>query len=324
MKTKILKATELNINKASNCLKNDNLIGLPTETVYGLAANALSNNAVSKIFVAKNRPQDNPLIVHIHKDYNLLNLVSEINDTAKLLLKHFTPGPLTLIFKSNNKVSPLVSGQLNTVAIRIPSHPVAQELLRVCNLPLAAPSANISTRISATTALSVKEELNGKIGYILDGGTCKIGIESTVIDVTKTVPIILRPGKITKEQLMAVCGKVIEKNHFKKESKVLSPGMKYKHYSPKCPVELVNNLKKQYEFLINNKYKPVVLGLEKNLKNLTNMNKLLLGSTIEDYAKNLYETLRLAEKKYDYILLFKPQKTPFGKSIENRIKKMIK
>lgn len=324
MTTKILRPTTKNIKKASEELHSNALVGIPTETVYGLGANAFSEEAVDKIFIAKNRPQDNPLIVHIHKDYDLNELVTEVNETAKKLMDKFMPGPLTLVLKSKQTVAKNVSRGLKTVAIRMPDHEVAIKLLKQCNLPLAAPSANISTRMSATTAKSVKEELNSKLKYILNGGTSNVGIESTVVDATGEVPIILRPGKITAKQIKDVCGKVEEVKKIKENEKVASPGMKYKHYSPSCPVEIVKYVDMQYNAAIKNGFNPVVLGLKDDLVNANMLNTISLGKTLEDYAKNLYSALRKAEKKYNYILIYKVRATGLGKAIMNRVNKIVK
>lgn len=324
MKTKILRPTKRNIKRVCKQLNQNELIGLPTETVYGLGANAFSDEAVSKIFLAKNRPQDNPLIVHVHKSYDLTKLVTKIPMNAIKLMKKFMPGPLTLVLESKGTVSQLVSRGLNTIAIRMPDHPVAISLLKECNLPLAAPSANISTRMSATTAKSVKEELNGKLKYILNGGTSHVGIESTVVDVTGDVPIILRPGKITKEQIKKICGDCEEVKKLKQNQKVASPGMKYKHYSPSCEVEIVTDLKEQYMKAINNGLRPVVMGLNSDLNQLRAVNKISLGDTVEDYAKNLYNALRKAEKNYGFILIYKVRAQGLGKAIMNRVNKIVK
>lgn len=322
METKILQPTKDNIKLASKALKAGNLVGVPTETVYGLGANAFDSKAVASIFAAKNRPQDNPLIVHIHKNYDLSKLTSYINKTAHKLLKAFTPGPLTLVLKSNNSVSPLVSRGLDTIAIRIPSHKVAQQLLKECDLPIAAPSANISSRMSATTALSVKQELDTRLPYIIDGGASQVGIESTVVDATKDTPIILRPGIITSEQIKKVCGKVEEITKVKDNEKVASPGMKYKHYSPNCPVYIADKVAQQYRHLQSLNLQPVVLGLEKHIKNLS-LDKISLGKTNKDYAKNLYQSLRIAEQNFTAIILYGLKDEKFGHSIMNRVNKIV-
>jgi|LGVE01.1.fsa_nt_gb L-threonylcarbamoyladenylate synthase len=324
MKTKILQLTDKNIKKASKELKRGGLIGMPTETVYGLSANAFNTKAVAKIFTAKNRPQDNPLIVHVHKNYDLLNLVAELTENAKKLKDAFMPGPLTLVVKSRGNLSELVSRGLDTIAVRMPDHEVAEKLLRQCNLPLCAPSANISTRMSATTAKAVKEELNGKLKWILDGGTSDVGIESTVVDVTGEIPVILRPGKISVRDIKKVCGAVEEVKKLKEHEKVASPGMKYKHYSPNCQVELVKDIEKQYALSLLNGFKPVVLGLSEYVNKLGNKNTLSLGDTLEEYAKNLYSTLRRAEKKYDHIFIYKVRAVGLGSAIMNRVNKMTK
>lgn len=324
MNTQILKPTRLNYQKAANQIKQGNLIGMPTETVYGLAANALDYLAIERIFVAKNRPQDNPLIVHVSPEYDLRQLVTSITPLAQKLIQAFTPGPITLVLESKQTVSNRVSCGLNSIAIRIPNHPIAQEFLRACNLPIAAPSANLSTRMSATTAQSVKEELNGKLKYILDGGVCEIGVESTVVDVRGEVPIILRPGKITSEMIQKVAENVQDKSIVKEGEKVLSPGQKYKHYAPSCPVYLFQekNIDACIEHYKNNTKKSVILCLEHQAKYFSNQNHRIIGKTIEDYAKNLYQSLREAEKEFFAIYLLSVPASGFGTALMNRLQKI--
>ncbi len=327
MLTTILKPTKQNIRLCAETLKNGDLVGMPTETVYGLAANAFSDQAVANIFVAKNRPQDNPLIVHVHKDYDLLELVSEITPLAKKLLKKFTPGPITMVFKSNGAVSKSVSRGLNTVAIRIPNHKIAQKLLKECNLPIAAPSANLSSRMSATNAQAVLEELSGKLPYILDGGTCQVGIESTVVDVTGDQPIVLRPGKITKEQLLRVANSVDEKTKYVSGEKIASPGVKYKHYSPSIPVYVCpngryNEAKNAYQAMLERGLNPVVLGKSGEKRHFGKLNFLSIGNSTKEVAKKLYESLRIAEKHHTGIVLCAVKAEGFGVSVLNRMNKM--
>jgi L-threonylcarbamoyladenylate synthase len=300
---------------------------MPTETVYGLAANAFDEQAVQSIFVAKNRPQDNPLIVHVHKDYDINSLVEEVTPLAKILLKHFTPGPITLVMKSNGKVCSAVSRGLSTVAIRIPSHKIAQKLLKECNLPIAAPSANISSRMSATTAIAVKQELDGKLSFILDGGTCKVGIESTVVDVTGTEPIILRPGKITKEELLKVVNSVDEKTKYKEGEKVFSPGVKYKHYSPNIPVFVCPSgnyqlAKTVYADMLSKNLKPLVLCMQHEIKNFKLLTVKSMGGTVSAVARNLYSSLRDAEQHYSSVVLCAVSNNGFGSAVLNRMSKM--
>lgn len=325
--TKILKPTKKNIELASQELKGGNLVGMPTETVYGLAANAFSEEAVSKIFIAKNRPQDNPLIVHVHKNYNIYSLVSDVSPMAKKLLNAFTPGPITLVFKSKGSVCESVSKGLGTIAIRIPEHKVAQKLLKTCNLPIAAPSANISSRMSATNAKAVFEELNGKLPIILDGKSSKIGIESTVVDVTGEYPIILRPGKITQNMIERVVNQVTEKTVYEKNQKVVSPGVKYKHYLPSVPVYVAKEgeyeeANKVYNSLKAKNLNPIIVCLKNEKKHFKNNQVAVIGANSISLAKNLYSFLRKLEKEYSHIIIMSVNNQGFGLSVMNRINKM--
>lgn len=231
------------IARAAEYLKKGQLVGIPTETVYGLAANALDESAVVNIFKAKGRPQDNPLIVHVASADWLPEYVEEIPDAAKKLIDKFWPGPLTIIMKKKPIIPYMVSAGLETAAFRCPSHPVAHALIEAAGIPLAAPSANTSGKPSTTTASDVMADLGGKISAIVDGGECGVGVESTVITLCTERPRILRPGGVTPEQLRAVLGEVdVDRAVLEKidpGTKVASPGMKYKHYSPKANITIV-------------------------------------------------------------------------------------
>lgn len=235
-----LMITDVNaLHIAADILKNGGLVAVPTETVYGLAANALNEHAVSNIFKAKGRPNDNPLIIHI-ADLEMLNpLVKSIPEKAHLLMEHFWPGPLTLIFESSDLVPLSVRGGLSTVAIRFPSHPTIQSLIQMTGLPLAAPSANTSGKPSPTNAKRVWEDLNGKIDAIIDGGYSSVGLESTVVDLTGPIATILRPGGITEKMLKDVLGDVVMDPALLNVDEKLTPkapGMKYTHYAPNADV----------------------------------------------------------------------------------------
>ena len=257
MKTELLGSTPEQIEKAAQILKDGGLVGIPTETVYGLAANALDGAAVAKIFEAKGRPMDNPLIVHVadFNDIESFELVSEIPGSARLLAKRFWPGPLTMIMKKGKAVPDEVSAGLDTVAIRFPSHPVAQAIIRAAQLPLAAPSANLSGSPSPTTARHVMNDLDGKIEAVLDGGECEVGLESTVITLADGVPRVLRPGGVTVEQLRETLGEVevddAVLNQLEEGKKAASPGMKYKHYAPKANVVLLKCSDDEYIDYVN-------------------------------------------------------------------------
>jgi L-threonylcarbamoyladenylate synthase len=223
------------ISKASLILKNEGVVAFPTETVYGLGGSALSDTAVAKIYELKNRPEFNPLIVHVVSGEHARRYV-EFNDNAEKLAAKFWPGPLTLVLprKTDCKLSLLVSAGMDTVAVRMPAHPAARKLLLECGLPIAAPSANKSGRISPTQAAHVREEFGSEL-TVIDGGDCKIGLESTVVDVTQKTPVLLRPGSVTKEELEAVVGKV---DIATANSKIKSPGMLERHYAPTHPLRL--------------------------------------------------------------------------------------
>lgn len=238
--------TEENIwlKEAGTVLAEGGLVGIPTETVYGLAANALDEKAAAKIYTAKGRPSDNPLIVHIAGMEMIHSLVSELPESAIKLADKFWPGPLTMILPKSDIVPYGTTGGLDTVAIRMPSHPVAWKLIHDSQIPLAAPSANTSGRPSPTRAEHVYDDLNGKIEMILDDGPVGIGIESTIIDLTGEIPMVLRPGYITREMLAEVLGEVmidpaILDENKDKDFKPKAPGMKYKHYAPKGDLHLV-------------------------------------------------------------------------------------
>ena len=231
-----------NIKAASSILQNNGLVAFPTETVYGLGGNALEPNAAAKIYAAKGRPSDNPLIVHIADTAAVYELAKEVPEKAKLLMEAFWPGPLTIILPKKELVPDGTTGGLNTVAIRMPSHPVALELIRESGLYIAAPSANTSGRPSPTLAEHVMEDMKGRIEMILDGGAVGIGIESTIVDLTGDVPVILRPGFITKSMLEEIVGEVtIDPALIEPDPNLRpkAPGMKYTHYAPKGELTIV-------------------------------------------------------------------------------------
>lgn len=246
MKTLLLPSSLSSLSLASELLQSGKLVAFPTETVYGLGADALNVKAVLSIFTAKGRPADNPLIVHIYNKDQLSGLCT-VPEEAIPLMNAFWPGPLTILFNKLPSVPDEVTAGLPTVAIRMPSHPVAMDLLKTSGLPVAAPSANSSGRPSPTLAKHVMEDMNGKIPLIIDGGSCDVGVESTVIDLCHGSPTILRPGGITKEMLEKVLHQEVKLagsilRPLKPDEKALSPGMRYKHYAPKAIVTLVDGL----------------------------------------------------------------------------------
>ena len=244
MKTILTKADEASVNKAAELLQAGEIVAIPTETVYGIAASAFNGAAVKKIFEAKGRPQDNPLIVHIDRMEMLEGLVACVPEGAKALAQAFWPGPLTIIMPRGPKVADEVCAGLDTVAIHMPSHPVARAVIAASGLPLAAPSANRSGGPSPTIAQDVMADMDGRLPLILDGGACGVGVESTVITLAGEQPMLLRPGFVTKEQLEQVLGCEVQLagavlHKLKEGETARSPGMKYKHYAPKAHVTIL-------------------------------------------------------------------------------------
>jgi L-threonylcarbamoyladenylate synthase len=322
------------ISKATKLICNGEIIAFPTETVYGLGANALDPSAVSKIFEIKGRPSDNPLIIHIADMKTLRTLVNQIPPRANRIIKKFWPGPVTLVLKKSNIVPKITTGGLSTVAVRMPRNNVALALIRNSGLPIAAPSANISGRPSPTTATHVKDDLGGKIKLILDGGSTKIGIESTVIDMTQHTPMILRPGGISKEAIEKEIGKVLLHNSLigidRKKIKInRSPGMKYRHYSPNAHIMLVEgpeNDAKSKIIQLTQKLeaegkKVSIMTASESLK--VNSEKIqYMGKSLETIARNLFANLRQADKNnIDVIIVQGIQYNRIGFAIMNRLKK---
>lgn len=328
MNTKILKINDNSLKLSKNLILNNELVAFPTETVYGLGGLATSDLAVERIFKAKGRPNDNPLIVHVHKNYDLSKLVDIEFDYVKDLINAFMPGPLTLVMKSKGTVSKNVTCGLDTLAVRIPDHEGCQEFLRYLDLPIAAPSANVSKHTSPVTAEHVYNDLSGKIEIVLDGGKCKGGIESTVLDVTGPVPVILRSGLVTNEMIKRVVG-CCEYASSDPNEPVRSPGMKYTHYTPKCQAVLFerNELplaQELYDKYLDMGKVPVFLCDDKVSHKLCG-EKLLLGSTGEEIASNLYDKLLEGEKIADILIAIKIDSgSEIDIGIMNRLSKACK
>jgi L-threonylcarbamoyladenylate synthase len=304
------------VKRASSFIKKGEIAAFPTETVYGLGANAYDEKAVRKIFKAKGRPADNPLIVHITNKKDIEVLAAEIPVTAKKIIKKFFPGPITVILKKNEIVPDIVTAGLETIAIRMPSSKIAKEFIKSCGVPVAAPSANISGSPSPTSFIHVLQDFRGKIPCILIGPVSKYGLESTVVDCTANVPVILRPGVVTLEQLRKFDRRI---KHQRKSIKVKSPGQKYKHYSPKANVRLkMSNVKAQ---MPNAAY----IGVNKLDKKI--LSKLALHkicSNINDYAKNLFAFFRECDEKgVKTIYCQKIDEKGIGLAIMNRLRKAI-
>ncbi len=248
MKTVVIDITteyDKALEKSAELLKNGEVVGIPTETVYGLAANAFDETAVKKIFEAKGRPSDNPLIVHISKLEDLAPLVMEIPEKVKIMAEKFWPAPLTMIMKKSDKISNVVSGNLDTVAVRMPKSEFARAIIDACGLPLAAPSANLSGSPSPTNAKYVFDDMNGRISLIIDGGSCEIGVESTVISFAEEPPRLLRPGGVTLEEMTELIGEITVDdavlNELQEGQIAHSPGMKYKHYAPRADISIIKS-----------------------------------------------------------------------------------
>jgi len=326
MNTQILKIDESSLALSKKIIASGGAVAFPTETVYGLGANAFDDAAVENIFKIKGRPNDNPLIVHVHKDYDLTSLVDYVPDYAVKLAKAFLPGPLTMVYKSKGKVSAAVSCGLDTLAVRIPSHEGAQRFLKFLNLPIAAPSANVSKHVSPTAAEHVFYDLNGRIELILDGGKCTGGIESTVLDCTGEIPVVLRSGLVTREMIEEVAGNCAE-YVYKEGAVARSPGMKYKHYSPACRTTLYAYKDKQAALAEYNSEREKGVNAylmcdDKTAKELGVSCVLNLGSTETEIAANLYSKLREGEKIAEYIIAVAPEKqNGVMTGVMNRLKK---
>lgn len=331
MKTQFVKQEDITediLQKAAETLKNGGLVAFPTETVYGLGADGLNPSAVKSIYAAKGRPSDNPLILHIcHLDM-LGGIVQSISPTAKVLMEKFWPGPMTLVFPKTERVPKETSGGLDTVAVRFPNHPLALKLIEKAGTPVAAPSANSSGRPSPTKAAHVLEDLDGKIDWILDGGACQIGVESTVIDVTGEVPVILRPGKITLEEISDLfVGAQYDKYLVAEQGEVAvpkSPGMKYKHYAPKGQIEILSGDLKSIQDYIDKRDAPnsAVMTFDQfpvshpNIYSLGNMKKP------EEGCNALFDYLRdFDQQGIERIFAVMPDKRGVGFALYNRLLK---
>lgn len=328
MKTEML--TEKDAERAGEILRDGGLVAIPTETVYGLAANALDGEAVSNIFKAKGRPMDNPLIVHVAKKEDVAPLVKEIPPLAFKLMDRFWPGPLTIIMPKSDLIPDEVSAGLDTVAIRMPSHPVARKIIEASSVPLAAPSANTSGKPSPTTAEHVYEDLVGKINAIVDGGACDVGVESTVITLCSEIPRLLRPGKVTPEELASVLGPIkvddAVLHPLKDGAVVMSPGMKYKHYSPTANVIVVSGTLSDFRNYVNEK----VLENKGNIAALVfdgeetglNCKTLSFGrkDSDTDHANRLFGALRKSDELgMDTVYVRCPSAEGVGLAVMNRL-----
>ena len=326
------------ISKASKILKNGGLVAFPTETVYGLGADALNEEAAAKIYAAKGRPSDNPLIVHIADKDSVYELATEVPEKAVMLMEAFWPGPLTIILNKKKIVPDGTTGGLDTVAIRMPSHPVAMKLIKESGVFIAAPSANTSGRPSPTLAEHVIEDMNGRIDMILDGGAVGIGIESTIVDLTGDVPTILRPGFVTKKMLESIIGEVeIDKAIIEPDPNLRpkAPGMKYTHYAPKGEVTIVESINQQNKVVVDKinsltaektaqGYKTAVIATRENAPLYNCENVLIVGEADKGVtiSANLYAILRKCDTiGAEYIYSEALNQNELGGAIMNRLLK---
>lgn len=315
------------IERAAGYLRDGKLVVIPTETVYGLAANALDADAVTSIFKAKGRPQDNPLIVHVASQDWLKRYAAEIPDSARRLMDAFWPGPLTIILKKLPIIPDVVSAGLDTVAFRCPSHPVAHAIIEASGLPLAAPSANLSGSPSPTLAEHALQDLNGRVSAVVDGGPCGVGLESTVITLCGDRPRILRPGGVTTEQIRDVLGSVdIDRavtHKVEAGERVASPGMKYKHYAPKAHVTILNGpLDKMAAYVNERAGEGVAVLCFEGEEDCFNVPCVTYGKKEDDLsqAQHLFESLRELDRigaKTVYARC--PRKDGVGLAVYNRL-----
>lgn len=317
---------ELAIHEAAQLLINGFTVAFPTETVYGLGADATNEDAVNKIFQAKGRPQDNPLIAHVAWKSQLMTLIQDYPPYVEDLIDAFSPGPITYVLPSNGTCSRNVTAGLSTVAVRIPDHPVALQILSRCDRPIAAPSANISGKPSPTSADHVWEDLAGKIAGVIDGGSTGVGVESTVIDCTTQNPLILRPGGVTKEAIEHVLGRPVAHVQNNYQTKPASPGMKYKHYSPEVPLQLVRGSIAEIEEKVaieKKRGKRVGVMVREHIATHIRADKVVsLGTNLNDVASQVYDALRsFKATDVDIILCETFPEEGIGQAVMNRLRK---
>ncbi len=309
------------LKKAGEILQNGGLVGIPTETVYGLAANALNGECVKKIYTAKGRPSDNPLIVHVSKISDIEPLVKNIPEKGRKLAEYFWPAPLTIVFEKSDKIPPEISGGLDTVAIRIPESETARKIIDCANVPLAAPSANISGKPSPTSYTHVLADMNGKIDAIVKGEDCDVGVESTVISVVGETPVILRPGSVSREAIEKVIGKVKIARQLKKHEAPASPGMKYKHYSPKAEITISKLSFREFKKLVESDSDCTALCFEEQADKL-NAKTVTYGKLYDSssQAKALFSALhKLDEIGATKVYATSPIEKGVGTAVYNRL-----
>lgn len=309
-----------NINKARSLLEAGQLVAIPTETVYGLAGNGFDARAVASIFEAKKRPAFDPLILHADSLEKIEQFVEKIPAPAKLLAERFWPGPLTILFKKNKRVPDLVTSGLKTVAVRIPRHPLALELLALLDFPLAAPSANPFGYVSPTRPEHVQAQLGGVLPYILDGGVCSVGVESTIVSFEGELPAVLRMGGLSLEYLEEVLGKIKVNSH--SGSGPAAPGMLRSHYAPQKPFVLIDNAD-AFERPENNDF--AILAFDRRLKGVQEEQQFLLApsGSVSEAAANLFSVMRQLDerKEFSQIIALKVPEKGLGRAVNDRLRR---
>ncbi len=322
MITRIINAKE-GLDDAVSLIKNGELVVFPTETVYGLGANAYNSAAVKKIFEAKGRPQDNPLIVHISRVEEVREIARDIPEVFYTLAERFMPGALTVVLPRSERIPDIVTAGGDTVAVRMPDNAFARELI-ARSFPLAAPSANRSKHVSPTSAKHVYDDLKGKVPLILDGGECGVGIESTVLDLTSGSPVILRPGAVTAEMLAPYLG--VAPGSGKVIGTAKSPGMKYEHYAPTAEAYAALSAESAaafYDRCAAEGRRPVLLFRDIHADVLGERERISLGVSVEDFMHSVYSALRAAEKDHDVIVVETLTGEGRAASVMNRVMKAV-
>lgn len=311
--------------RAAEILKSGGIVAIPTETVYGLAASVYSEAAINNVFKAKGRPQDNPLIAHISDMEMLKDVAVDIPDCAYECARRFWPGPFTMVLKRKESIANAVSAGLDTVAVRMPAESIARDIIAKSGLPLAAPSANVSGAPSPTTAQHVIDDLDGRIDAVVIGGSCRVGVESTVISLVGDVPRLLRPGAVTMEQLCEILPDIVVDKAVLAEPEVneavASPGMKYKHYAPKTELYLVEGNSDAFVRFVNEKHDSVALCFSEEY-NQIEIHKIIYGAAEDEstLAKNIFSVLRDVDSLgVGSVYVHAPSKTGVGLAVYNRL-----
>ncbi len=312
------------IKEAAEWIRRGELVAFPTETVYGLGANALDDSAVQKIFVAKGRPSDNPLIVHIAHQDQLLSLVADIPPVAQQLITAFWPGPLTLVFHKSHLVPDSVTAGGQTVAIRMPDHPIAQQLIKKSGVPIAAPSANSSGRPSPTQAEHVQQDLKENNIFLIDAGSTQVGLESTVLDISESTPVLLRSGGVSLEEIENVIGKIVTSTETltNQASIAKSPGLKYRHYAPKAKV-LIAEAKDFLEIISKYPEKKIAcITLQRDMLSKEKNISIVPMHSVAEMAQHLFSIFRECDEKGTEIILV--ESVPpigIGRALMNRVER---